>query len=222
MSVIYVPVLSTPAGRCLTAQNWQDLGVQIGAYALEELLQKPGASSFASFTSLAHYLGWHGEIVLNASSLIFDSNGEFKIKSIYDGAKFKYDANNLVDFINLLKPQVVVLPHKFYQIASYPQLDLAIKIFSDTDYNALYLETNQPALDACNGLIYASDLSNTYNLLDKTMMKNFELLDQECACPTCKQGCTRAYLYHLFNQVPLLCQRLLIQHNVYNFLRSTK
>ena len=43
----------------------------------------------------------------------------------------------------------------------------------------------------------------------------FETIDPECTCPTCSQQFTKAYLHHLLQQTPLLCHRLLIQHNVF-------
>ncbi len=43
---------------------------------------------------------------------------------------------------------------------------------------------------------------------------NFNVLDPNCSCPTCTQKLTRAYLHHLLQHTPLLCQRFLILHNI--------
>ena len=247
----YIPQLSTDAGSCLTVQNWQEVGIDLGSYSLESLLQKPGPADFLRFKSLADYSGWQSGVVLNAASLVIDNIGFCEVKSIYDGSKSRYSVNDLINFIEILKPKMVILPHGFYKCSAYPKLSESIKIFfPSTDYPNLndsrefgisitnndswdistnrelyiigennncklstYLESNQPALDACNGVIYTSN--DKYNLLDPSMATQFTLLDDNCACVTCKQGFTKAYFHHLLQHTPLLCQRFLIQHNVY-------
>lgn len=77
----------------------------------------------------------------------------------------------------------------------------------------LYIETDQPANDALNGLVYAK--KETVDLTQSTTQQQFSVIDEECLCPTCSQEFTQAYLHHLFLQTPLLCHRFLIQHNVY-------
>ena len=125
----YVPVLSSVAGSCLTAQNWHEVGVDVGSYSLDSLLQKPGAESFSRFMSLANYIGWSKDLILNASSLIINSKGLCEVKSVYDGSKYNYSTDDIINFITMLKPQAVILPHGFYQYASYPQLPESIQIF---------------------------------------------------------------------------------------------
>ena len=54
-------------------------------------------------------------------------------------------------------------------------------------------------------------------LLDLTkpeFKEQFNLLSKNCSCPTCKLNLTRAYLHHLFKEVPLLTQRYLAMHNL--------
>ena len=255
----YVPVLSTIAGSCLTAQNWHEVGAQIGAYYLELLLQKPGADYLTLHPGLAKYLGWQHSLVVNASTLIINSKGEFVVKSIYDGSKTTYNVDFLIDFICALQPQIAILPHGFYSYSGRIDLPKSIQWFfpytdyplSNTDFgiscsaqdlktlnvgdyplyihslenhlsldllptqhNLIYCESDKPALDAYNGIIYTK--SNEYNLLDETCSKQFINLDPECECPVCDQNFTRAYLQHLFKHVPLLCYRYLIQHNYFS------
>lgn len=78
-----------------------------------------------------------------------------------------------------------------------------------------YIATDTPASDAVNGIAYTEE--GEISLQDKTMSQQFETLITTCACPTCKQDFSRAYLYHVFQHVPLLGKRLLMQHNVYQW-----
>lgn len=78
---------------------------------------------------------------------------------------------------------------------------------------ALGIETDKPANDALEGKIY--DEEQDVNLLDSKIAYQFETMTTNCDCPTCMQKLTRAYLHHLYQQTPLLCQRFLIQHNVH-------
>lgn len=76
-----------------------------------------------------------------------------------------------------------------------------------------FIETDEPAQAALQGKVYSR--VGDVDLTDpKTQMK-FELIDADCVCPTCSQQFTCAYLHHLLQHTPLLCQRLLIQHNVF-------
>ena len=76
-----------------------------------------------------------------------------------------------------------------------------------------YLESDLPTRDASLGIVYHRD--GVYSLKDKTQALQFEPIDSNCLCPTCSQRLTRAYLHHLLEHTPLLCQRFLIQHNIY-------
>lgn len=81
---------------------------------------------------------------------------------------------------------------------------------------AVFVESDLPALDACSGVVYSQGTS--IDLKDAQYEKQFESIAPGCLCPTCKQNFTRAYLYHLLQQTPLLCQRLLIQHNIHTVI----
>ena len=76
-----------------------------------------------------------------------------------------------------------------------------------------WVESDLPMLDAYNGLVYTYtdviDIKSEENLLQ------IKPIDNLCKCPTCVNGLTRAYLHHLYMHTPLLCQRLLMQHNAY-------
>ncbi|WP_454780673.1 queuine tRNA-ribosyltransferase [Legionella sp. WA2022007384] len=76
-----------------------------------------------------------------------------------------------------------------------------------------FIETDEPAQAAMQGRVYSN--TGTVDLMDAKTAMQFELIDANCVCPTCSQQFTRAYLHHLLNHTPLLCQRFLIQHNVF-------
>jgi queuine tRNA-ribosyltransferase len=88
------------------------------------------------------------------------------------------------------------------------------------------VESDRPAMDACLGRVYTAE--GELAIQDTSHALQFEPMDSACACPTCTAGFTRAYLHHLFEHTPLLCQRLLVQHNAYycqkniNHLRTLK
>ncbi len=76
-----------------------------------------------------------------------------------------------------------------------------------------FIETDEPAQAAMQGRVYSQE--GTVDLTDSKAQMQFEMIDADCACPTCSQQFTRAYLHHLLQHTPLLCQRFLIQHNVF-------
>jgi queuine tRNA-ribosyltransferase len=78
-----------------------------------------------------------------------------------------------------------------------------------------FIETNEPAEMAFWGKVYSS--SGIIDITDAKYELDFEPIDNQCSCPTCIQSFTKAYLHHLLQHTPLLCQRLLIQHNIYYY-----
>ena len=82
-----------------------------------------------------------------------------------------------------------------------------------TEMGIEYIESDVPARDATQGMVYHPE--SPYSIQDESMALLFDAIDSTCRCPTCSQGFTRAYLHHLLMHTPLLCQRLLIQHNLY-------
>lgn len=76
-----------------------------------------------------------------------------------------------------------------------------------------FIETDEPAKAALRGRVYSR--SGEVDLTNLETRMQFQTIDKHCICPTCKQQFTQAYLHHLLQHTPLLCQRLLIQHNVF-------
>ena len=76
-----------------------------------------------------------------------------------------------------------------------------------------FVESDRPAMDACEGIVYTP--KGEIFIQDTSQALQFETIDSSCECPTCDMDYTRAYLHHLLEHTPLLCQRLLVQHNAY-------
>lgn len=83
------------------------------------------------------------------------------------------------------------------------------------NYDSLTIESNLPAQNAFLGKVYCE--GNILDLLNVEMTHQHALIDEACQCVVCQQKFTRAYFHHLIIQTPLLCQRLLIQHNVHYY-----
>lgn len=106
----FVPVLSSEAGLCLTAANWQEVNVNAAVYYLDSLLLKPGYELLNTVPDLAAYLNCPGTLILNASTLVANKEGIFKLVSPFDGSKIHLEYQQVVDLIARLKPQIVLLP----------------------------------------------------------------------------------------------------------------
>ena len=78
--------------------------------------------------------------------------------------------------------------------------------------------SDTPADDALNGRVYTARGERLVTDNHNAML--FTGLDEACVCPTCKAGFSWAYLHHLYAHTQALCQRLLIQHNVYFILQQ--
>lgn len=257
----FIPVLTTPAGNCITSKNWQEIGVKTAAFYLTSLLIKPGYELLNELPDLKAYLGWEGQLVLNAT-FPKAKDDTFKFSSPYDGQKISLSKEMVFSLIEKLKPDVVVLPdvtdENLRQLpeTTFPFVPLNCKLkrphgiyltyskttstFSDFIQQYIFnidkpyyvsgefnlsemkelirlgvqmIESDKPAKDASLGTTYCTD--NNILLQDNIHALQFDPLDKHCHCPTCTQGFTRAYLHHLLANTPLLCQRLLIQHNLH-------
>ena len=124
------------------------------------------------------------------------------------GVYFSYDkkTSSTADLLQQ-RAQYKEIPH---YIAGDLNLALMQALVRD---GAICVESDLPAEDGCLGIVYCSqgDLS----IQDSALSMQFTPIDADCHCPTCSQQLTRAYLHHLFEHTPLLCQRLLVQHNVH-------
>lgn len=197
-----IPMIFSGAGTCLTLQNWQETGVSTLSCSLSAMLFKPGLAVLYQIESLARYLGWSGTLVLNASMPPARQDGSYHLFSPLDGSRFTLLPETIQELVAHLKPDFAVLPDEMTKSgACLP-----------------FIESNQPAEDACSGILYTRE--GNINIENSDMALQFSPIDADCSCPTCKQNLTRAYLHHLLANTPLLAQRFLIMHNVHWLLKS--
>jgi queuine tRNA-ribosyltransferase len=190
---LFSPVVTSLAGACLTMENWQQVGVTQVAFSLEALIAKPGIAVLESFRDLKHYSGWQGRIILDACIKLRASNGDVVIHSPYDGSKIQLSTLAIDALIQHLNPHEV------------------IGLADESNPSSVWV-TDKPAADAIQGKLYCE--SGIIDILEQQYQQQFSPIDQHCACSTCLDGYTRAYLHHLLQQTPLLAQRLLVMHNV--------
>lgn len=81
-----------------------------------------------------------------------------------------------------------------------------------------FIETDAFARDGLEGKIYTDAALLDLRLVDYA--DQFIPLEKGCTCPTCERQLTRAYLHHLLENTPLLCQRYFIQHNIFAKIRQ--
>ncbi|MCX7117717.1 MAG: hypothetical protein NTW94_07435 [Legionellales bacterium] len=110
------PMLTTPAGGCLTAANWQDAKVSLAACHLAPWLMKPGIEVLSLLNGLASYMGWSLPWVLNASTLSMRSEDLFEVRSHFDGKKNTYSTVEILTLIKTLAPNGVILPKAIWHL----------------------------------------------------------------------------------------------------------
>jgi hypothetical protein len=185
----FVPLVNSDNIQLLTSQNWLDLNIKTLAFSLEALLMKPGLAVLLNQPSLAAFLGWPHEVWLITSALQADK--KLKLRSPFDGSISEYTQTELEQLIASLKPV------KVYTLEQLPQLNIS----------------EEPLTMA--RLAQAYDAETTLQLTDSVFRDQYLPLQTACACPTCQIQLTRAYLHHLWPEVPALCQRYLAMHNIW-------
>lgn len=241
----FVPILNSLAGASLTLANWEETNTKIAAFYLNDLLIKPGLAVLQSLKSLKEYLAWPHQLVLNLSLLKLNKAEEVSLRSPYDGSLIKIAKADLFKLLKNLDADFFILPEGFDElelpskISNYFSYDKKtgfsefyekIKIskaeltyvagnFDLDELNQLkkigpiWVESNSPSDSAIHGHIY--DDKQDFLISKSDMAEQYEPLSKACGCPTCQAGFTRAYLHHLYSQTPLLCQRYLLQHNIF-------
>lgn len=103
---------------------------------------------------------------------------------------------------------------QYQDIPRYVAGDLDLRLMLDLESKGIkYIESDIPASDAYEGNVYSSE--GTISLQNKDCAMRFEVIDTNCKCAVCSQNFTQAYLHHLLEHTPLLCQRYLIEHNIH-------
>lgn len=113
------------------------------------------------------------------------------------------------DVIEEIRRYQLDYPQAQHYVANITDLSLIRLIY---DLGVQYIESDYLASEASAGRVLSSD--DWIDLKNPDYAMQFEVVDSGCSCPTCMQNLTRAYLHHLLEHTPLLCQRMLIQHNV--------
>lgn len=224
----FVPYLTTAAGACLTQANWDELGIEYGLCELMHLITKPGLEFWKNGMSLARYLVWEKKLILDASRLVLNARSQFVVQSPYDGKRHVFNLDEFWDLVQQLKPDSVLLPPGITKRPSdsihlySPGSKLEDDVYRVSTAGLFLLDgkqvlyaSDQPALDAVQGVVYRAD-STSYSILDAAHAMDFRCLGENCACPTCQQSFTQAYLHYLLQSTPLLAQRFLLMHNIFN------
>lgn len=105
-----VPVLSSQAGSCLTYENWLEADVSMVSYHLADLLMKPGLAFLKELDTLRDFIKWPGTLILNAASLSASPQGDYVLRSTYDGSLIRLDRSTLMTLIHKLQADRVILP----------------------------------------------------------------------------------------------------------------
>lgn len=224
MTIQYVPYVTTPAGACLTQANWQELGIHYALCGLAHLLIKPGLGFWQQGMDLKTYLAWDGVVILDAREFSLNGRGEFVVQSPYDGSRVTLSLEQFQSVVQQLKPDKLLEPQAMATQSNEHAKSILPPEIAGLGYevtdgfwlqyseHTLYA-SDRPAQDALQGVVY--DEKAVLSLHDSSYALDFELLEAHCSCPTCQQSLTRAYLHHLLQSTPLLCQRFLMMHNVF-------
>lgn len=124
----FIPVLTTLAGSALTREDWSAIGIKAAAVYLDTLLMKPGIALLKQIESLALYMGWNQPLVLNASLLKLGNNGNYTLRSPYDGHLEHFSLDDILTLINHLKPDMLILPRGVFADAKRVLLQ-SIRVF---------------------------------------------------------------------------------------------
>lgn len=183
-----VPLVNADHMQLLTSENWLALGTRALAFDLEALLIKPGFDVLIQQRSLAAFLGWPHEIWLVVPTL---TGVSLKLRSPFDGSTRVYTQDELETLITRLKPHQVYQKH---ELASCPITHEPLNMARAGEFISGH------EVHAVSASIYRDQ---------------YIPLQPDCICPCCKLHLTRAYLHHLWTEVPALCQRYLAMHNVW-------
>ena len=224
MTIQYVPYVTTPAGACLTQTNWHELGIHYALCGLAHMVIKPGLAFWQQGMDLKTYLAWDGCVILDAREFSLNGREEFVVQSPYDGSRIVLSLAQFWELVHQLKPDLLLKPQSMETESVVKEQSALLSTMQSLgcqpsdgllfthDGHTLYA-SDRPAQDALQGRVYQSD--GLLSLQDPLYALDFQWLEAHCACPTCQQGFTRAYLHYLLQSTPLLCQRLLMMHNVF-------
>jgi queuine tRNA-ribosyltransferase len=197
-----VPVFNAQEGLSLTPQQWKTTGIQVFAFDVLNLLQRPG---YPYVFDIKKYMGCPGRVILDTRMLHLNTKDEVVYRRP-DGSLQKLSLDKLALWLVQLGADEVIWAFK-YELQGITQA-------KSEDYNI----SNQVALDTMSGRVYQG--KELYSILDPQYEMNFSPLALDCDCQACQQGVTRAYIHHLLPHTPLLAQRYVMMHNMWQISHS--
>lgn len=200
----FVPFWNSLAGLTLTPTQWSHTGVQSFAFDLNLLLQRPG---IGLSKSLREYTHCFGKIIIDARAIQPNKNLEIDYRTP-DGAKQKISIQQLDFWLNLLNPDKIIVNEQLILEKNRS------KTLMLTEASSNYYISDEPASSAIQGFVMQNS-NQVFNILDEQFAHDHQPLVNCCECKTCKTGFTRSYLHHLLGHTPLLAQRFLVQHNIW-------
>ncbi|KTC64940.1 queuine tRNA-ribosyltransferase (plasmid) [Legionella adelaidensis] len=122
------------------------------------------------------------------------------------GIYLRYQHQDFTEFLEVIK--------SYRDYSCYVSGDFDFYALERLKEKKVSIETDFLAKEGVQGFVISQ--GNLVDLKDEAYSLDFEKIDNACQCPSCNLNFTKAYLHHLYFNTPLLCHRLLIQHNAWN------
>ena len=200
----FVPYLNSTEGLSLTPAQWLSTGIQSYAYDAVGLLQRPG---YLKQFQLKKDLLCPGRAIVDARNVQVNSKGEIQFRSP-DGSLKQCARQEFFQWLQQLKPDVVVWD------GALDDAQGDYILYSGAQVSKIWNVSNHPASLAYQGQVLQR-AGECFSILSDLFKQDYSLLTEDCGCQTCQSGLTRAYLHHLLQHTPLLAQRYLVLHNVF-------
>ena len=200
----FVPYLNSIEGLSLTPAQWLSTGIQSYAYDAVGLLQRPG---YQKQFQLKKDLLCPGKTIVDARNVQVNSKGEIQFRS-HDGSLKQCARQEFFQWLQQLKPDVVVWD------GALDDAKGDFILYSSVQVSKIWNVSNHPASLAYQGQVLQR-AGECFSILSDLFKQDYSLLTADCGCQTCQSGLTRAYLHHLLQHTPLLAQRYLVLHNVF-------
>ena len=200
---MFVPVINSMEGLSLTPKQWNNLDIQVFCYDVLGLLQRPG---YPKIFDIKKDLVGQGKVILDTRALNI-VQGKIQYRTP-DGSLKKITLEELADWLPQLNADGIIW--------ALPQVIQEMNCVCANDFDV----SNLTAQDGFLGYCYQDN--HKINLLDKEYEQNYDLLTADCACESCEQGVTLSYLHHLIQHTPLLAQRYLVIHNIWQYQKISQ
>lgn len=223
----FVPLLSSQAGSCLTMKNWQAANVTTVAFNLADLLMKPGLAVLNLLTSIHHYCGWSGPLILNGMSLLPNREDIYTVRSTYDGGVVRINVETLFALISQLKPNLIILPpgsaRHFQQFWQHLPADIIPYFSHQDDLSMVTGESGQyvdaESFDSMNDLLQLANtietplyIKNNHDILQfKSLLKRENCLI-ESNSPA--QDAMTGFLYSKSGRINILNSAMREAHHI--------